>query len=195
MPIGFQTMSHGEIPIGFFNIESDIFLINNYFIFASELSKAIQNWTKGEDELEMDLKMYIIEDNKNIGNLMGAINGVIFTGFIGELYKLFPFPAKPEDFKQKTGGYKTQKEVDAIIQKYAKLEPVKVIISRDENAITIGEYEFKKEQFHEVIAYIWRGGMPMWKDDIRPDYVEEMMKAVLNSNHWFFQGAVEIGEF
>jgi hypothetical protein len=28
----------------------------------------------------------------DIGNLMGAIYGIDFRGFIGEVYKLFPFP-------------------------------------------------------------------------------------------------------
>ena len=139
MPMGFKTLSHGEIPIGFFNIESDMFLINNYFIFATDLCKAITKWAKGKDEQTDELEMYVIEDPDDIGNLMGAINGIVFTGFIGELYKLYPFPEKPEDFKQKTEGCKTQKEVEEMINKYSKRDKIEIIISKESGMISIGE--------------------------------------------------------
>ncbi len=38
MPLLFQSLSHGEIPFGFFNIETDMILLNNYFIFASDMA-------------------------------------------------------------------------------------------------------------------------------------------------------------
>jgi hypothetical protein len=187
MPLGFKTLSHGEIPIGFFNIESDMFLINNYFIFASDICEAITEWTKGAEEQALELQLFIIEDPEDIGNLMGAINGLVFTGFIGELYKRYPFPEKSEDFMQNTQGYKTQKEVEDIIRNFGKLKKINVLISKKEGTIDIGEYKFSKEQFHEVLAYIWRGGMPLWRDDRRPDYVEVMMKAVMKSENWLFK--------
>jgi hypothetical protein len=186
MPLAFDTISHGEIPIGFFNIESDIFLINQYFIFSSDLCKAIKEWTKSADDFQTELEMYFIEKPEDIGDLMGAISGIAFTGFIGELYKLYPFPEKPEDFKQSPEGYKTRQEVEQIIKKYGILEKVKITISKQDETITIAEYKFNRNQFHEVIAYIWRGGMPEWKEEKRPDYVNDMMKAVMSSAHWLF---------
>ena len=38
MPLLFQSLSHGEIPFGFFNIETDMILLNNYFFFASDMA-------------------------------------------------------------------------------------------------------------------------------------------------------------
>lgn len=190
MPLNFDTLSHDTIPIGFFNIDSDMLLINNYFIFTSELCPAIGIWANGEDSLNTKIDFYIIEEQKDIGNLMGAIRGVIFTGFIGEVYKLFPFPKKREDFKQKPQGYKTQEQVEAIIQKFGKKEKINIVISKSEETIAIGEYVFDRSQFHEVISYIWRGGMPMWKDEKPPKYVKDMMKAVINSKHWLFEPLV-----
>ena len=167
MPISFDTLSHGEIPIGFFNIESDMFLIHNHFIFANDLCSAITEWTKGTENISTELKMYIISDQNDIGNLMGAINGITFTGFIGELYQLYPFPEKNEDFKQNPEGYRTRKKVEEIIIKYSKQVPVAIEIRKEDQTISIGEFKFNKEQFHEVIAYIWRGGMPRWRDEER----------------------------
>jgi hypothetical protein len=187
MPIEFDTLSHGLIPIGFFNIESDMFLINDHFIFASDLCKALTDWTIGPDDQAVELEMYVISSPAGIGNLMGAIRGEVFTGFIGELYKRYPFPQAREDFKQNPEGYKTREEVEEIIKSFGTVETIKIVITQDEGTISIGEYNFNKEQFHEVIAYIWRGGMPMWKNDQRPDYVNEMMKSVLSSDHWLFK--------
>jgi len=50
--------------------------------------------------------IYAIQQREMIGNLSGAIYGYEFTGFIGEVYKLFPFPESPSGFKQKP--YSTQ---------------------------------------------------------------------------------------
>jgi hypothetical protein len=191
MPIGFDTQSHGVIPVGFFNIDTDMLLINNYFIFASDLCQAISDWTKGADDIDTNLKMYVIEDEQDMGNLMGAISGIVFTGFIGEVYKLYPFPKAPEDFRQKPEGDKTQEQVEKLIKKFGKQKKIQIKVSKGKQTIAIGEYIFKKESFHEVILYIWRGGMPMWRDDEQPKYVKDMMKAVLSSKHWLFQVSVE----
>jgi len=187
MPLSFDTMNHGTIAFGFFNIDSDMLLLNNYFIFASELCPAIAKWTSGEDEINTKIEFYIIKEQKDIGNLMGAISGVVFTGFIGELYKLYPFPKEPEAFRQMPEGDNTQKEVEELIKKFAKKVKVDIVISKADNTISIGEYVFNPGQFHDVIGYIWRGGMPMWKDDVRPGYVDDMMKAVIGSKHWLFK--------
>ena len=56
------------------------------------------------------LSGYVIEKFEDIGNLMGAIHGIDLRGFIGAVYQLFPFPQRPEGFKQKLDG-KTNRAV------------------------------------------------------------------------------------
>jgi len=187
MPLSFQTVSHGEIPVGFFNIDTDMILINNYFVFASDFCKCITDWTKGKENFESEVEMYMIDNLEKIGNLMGAIAGRVYNGFIGEVYKKFPFPEKREDFKQKPEGFKSRNDIEQIIQNFAEKRSIIIAISRTKTTISIGDYEFNTEQFHEVISYLWRGGMPKWKDENRPKYVEEMMKAVITSKHWLFK--------
>ena len=87
MPFAFNTKSHGEIPIGFFNIDTDMILINNYFVFTSDFCKWVSAWAAGKQNIKTEKEFYIIENPKEIGNLMGAISGEVFTGFIGDLYK------------------------------------------------------------------------------------------------------------
>ena len=36
MPLSFESMSHGTIAFGFFNIESDMLLCDRYFFFADD---------------------------------------------------------------------------------------------------------------------------------------------------------------
>jgi hypothetical protein len=187
MPLSFKTMSHGEIPVGFFNIDTDMILINNYFVFASDFCDWIIDWTKSKKDLNAEKEMYVILDLKDIGDLMGAISGRVFSGFVGEVYKKFPFPDKPEDFRQKPEGFKARKNIEKIIKEFAVQESIKIIISLEGRTIEIGDYVFSREHFHEVISYIWRGGMPKWKDNERPEYVKEMMKAVITSQHWLFR--------
>ena len=187
MPLSFKTMSHGEIPIGFFNIDTDMILINNYFVFASDFCDWLSKWTMVNRDLNTKKEMYVISDPKDIGDLMGAISGRVFTGFIGEVYKKFPFPDKPEDFRQKPDGFKTRNIIEKIIKEFAVQESISIITSLEGKTIAIGDYVFSRAHFHEVISYIWRGGMPKWKDDEGPDYVKDMMNAVITSQHWLFR--------
>jgi len=36
MPISFPSKSHGQIPIGFFNIETGMLLMDRYFFFSTD---------------------------------------------------------------------------------------------------------------------------------------------------------------
>jgi len=35
MPLAFESISHGTIAFGFFNIDSDMLLLDRYFIFST----------------------------------------------------------------------------------------------------------------------------------------------------------------
>jgi len=103
-----------------------------------------------------------------------AIHGVRFTGFIGELYRRFPFPRQPEDFKQNPDGFRTQSIVSEKIAKFAQSQKIAVTIDNQKMEVGIGIYRFNRIQFHELLKYVWRGGYPRWKNEIRPDYVLAM---------------------
>jgi hypothetical protein len=36
MPLAFESESHGTIAFGFFNIESDVLLLDRYFFFTTD---------------------------------------------------------------------------------------------------------------------------------------------------------------
>jgi hypothetical protein len=192
MPLEFQSISHGKIAFGFFNIETDMILLNQYFLFANDfcddISEIAEIPLKGIYESSWDI--YLIENNVDMGNLMGAIYGIDLRGFIGEVYKLFPFPKKREDFKQKPEGFKTRTLIEELIQKFAKRINIPFVINQKDDKIGIGEYFFDRTSFQELIKYIWLGGFPCWKDGIRPDYVSKMKGMIKKSKKPLFDGLI-----
>ncbi len=177
MPLLFNSINKGEIAFGFFNIETDMLLLENYFFFASDFCKTVADFAKAglPENIKFEIPGYFIPNNK-IGNLMGAIHGINFSGFIGEIYKIFPFPEKQEDFKQSPEGYKNREIVEKIIVKYGNKIVIPII--QQSNIFKIGEYEFTEEQLLQLINYVWVGGYPRWKDEKRPFYVEEMRNQI-----------------
>jgi hypothetical protein len=192
MPLEFQSISHGKIAFGFFNIETDIILLDQYFLFANDfcddISEIAEIPLKGIYESSWDI--YLIENNVDMGNLMGAIYGIDLRGFIGEVYKLFPFPKHQEDFKQNPGGFKNRILIDELIQKFAKRLNISFVIHQKDDKIGIGEYFFDRTSFQELIKYIWLGGFPRWKDGIRPDYVLKMKGMIKKSKNPLFDGLI-----
>ncbi len=192
MPLLFKSLSHGDVPFGFFNIETDIILLNNYFFFAGDVSHHIVELTslRPDEPCVMDWDAYILEENQ-IGNLMGAITGVDLRGFIGEVYGHFPFPYIPEEFKQHPEGYKNRELVENIIRRYAPLTKVKVSVDSTALTIRVGDYVFDKPVFNELIRYLWVGGYPQWRNGVRPDYIMKMKESVEHSFHPLFGSTLQ----
>jgi hypothetical protein len=194
MPLAFESLSHGTVAFGFFNIDSDMLLLDRHFFFSTEFCGSVGDLSENKKALRLD--GYTIDDPASIGNLMGAIHGVEYTGFIGALYKIHPFPEKPEDFRQKPEGTETQEAVRSLITEYAR--PLSITISVTAGGgefaeagggeIDIGGYRFSRSSFRELILYVWRGGYPRWREDTPPRYVEEMKTKIEVSDHRLFRG-------
>lgn len=186
MPLLFQSLSHGEIPFGFFNIETDMILLNNYFFFASDMAENVIKLAENKEESqEQTWPIYILGEGQ-IGNLMGAISGVVFQGFIGEVYTHFPFPHEPERFKQNPEGYKTRGLIEEIVSRYTGLTTITVTVHTQEQRLYIGDYHFNKPGFHALLGYLWAGGYPKWKDGVKPSYILKMREAIERSSNPLF---------
>ncbi len=184
MPLAFESISHGTVAFGFFNIDSDMLLLDRYFFFSTAFCGHINDiaaWEPGESK-QLSWQVYHIPDPEKVGDLMGAIHGVRFTGFIGEVYKRYPFPQKKADFKQKPGGIRTHDIVEAIIQKFGKRSEVLFTLDEVQNEAAIGPYRFSRSSFQALIRYVWQGGYPRWRDEQRPDYVLTMRDGIHGSH-------------
>ena len=119
---------------------------------------------------------------------MGAQLGISFEGFMGELYKSYPFPEKRKDFRQNTHGYLSRPNVEPIIAKWGVRKNIEVLINHELAQVRIGEYHFTKSVFHDLIRYLWRGGLPKWQSEGRPGYVIEMKNRLQESQNRIFNG-------
>ena len=192
MPLSFESNSHGTIAFGFFNIESDMLLLDRYFLFASDFCSRIgelAETTDGEAR-HTRWRVYHIESPEKIGDLMGAIHGIRYTGFLGEVYRQFPFPQESAGFKQKPDGDRTRSLISEIIANFARPQEIPVTVSNNGDEIEIGVYKFSRAQFQELLNYVWRGGYPRWQDDLRPDYVESMKEKIINNSKFLFANMV-----
>jgi hypothetical protein len=189
MPLSFESMSHGTIAFGFFNIDSDMLLLEQYFLFGSEFCLYIGEMAENFNEAQYKSKwpVYAIEDREQIGDLMGAIHGIRFTGFIGELYRRYPFPQESAAFKQKPEGYLNQAVVRDIVSRYARQVLLPVEANHRALEVDIGTYKFSRKTFQELITYVWQGGYPRWRDGIRPDYVLDMKNKIEGRRHGLFE--------
>ena len=192
MPLAFDSISHGSVAFGFFNIDSDMLLLDRYFFFAPEFCDYVSGIS--DSDLDGDYKnhwqVYHIADQQDIGDLMGAIHGIRHVGFIGDSYRRFPFPEKPEDFKQKPEGFKNRAIMEAMIEKYTGLTRIPFTALKEVREISIGAYIFSRASFQDLIKYVWRGGYPRWRDETRPDYVMAMKRKIEQGKHWLFDGFV-----
>ena len=188
MPLSFQTLHHGPVAFGFFNIESDMLLLQRYFFFADAFCGYISSCADHETWNPVgELEIYEIANPTDVGDLMGAIHGIRHTGFIGETYRKYPFPEDPARFKQNPNGFKTQEIFRAMIGPYAEISKIPFI--RQENrCVRIGDYTFDRGAFHGLLRYVGQGGYPRWKDEVRPDYVRAMKDRIDESSNDMFDG-------
>jgi hypothetical protein len=189
MPLTFESLSHGTVAFGFFNIESDMLLLESYFFFAPDFCGLVEKFAGAPELREAAWTVSVISEREAIGDLMGAIHGVRFTGFIGEVYRRFPFPGLPEGFRQNPEGFRTRPVMEAIIARYGRPAEIEVAVSAAGREVGIGDYRFGREAFHELLGYVWRGGYPRWRDGVRPEEVRRMAAAVRASRAALFAGA------
>ena len=188
MPLAFESLSHGTIAFGFFKIETDMLLLDRYFFFADSFCINISNIPvlKRNDTFSTTWQAYFIDTVEKIGDLMGAINGERYIGFIGEVYRRFPFPTNPSEFKQKPQGFRNRPAIEAIVEKYGDLIEIQFKIEKAAQEVVIGDYKFSRAVFHELIRYVWRGGYPRWKNEARPSYVLDMKSKLKQSRNILF---------
>ncbi len=180
MPLAFPSASHGTIAFGFFNIETDMLLLQHDFFFADTFCSALLELEQGGDAR---MEAWQIVDPRRRGDLHGAIAGEVLDGFIGATYQRWPFPAAPSGFKQNPRGGATQSAVRQLIEPFGKR--VELRVRREAALLAVGEHQFTDEQLGLLVEYVDCGGFPRWRDDLRPDYVRELVRRLIeNGSVW-----------
>jgi hypothetical protein len=190
VPLAFESLNQGVVAFGFFNVDTDLLLLEHYFFFAEEFCASIVHLAERKEQISFETSwdVYDIPKLAEIGDLSGAIHGLHYTGFIGEVYRRFPFPGREEDFKQKPEGFQNRSAVKSILEKYARTTTIPVRADKAHDTVAVGECLFARKVFHRLIEYVWVGGYPQWRDGIRPGYVVEMRRTMEKSPNWLFAG-------
>jgi hypothetical protein len=184
MPLAFHSLSHGTVAFGFFNIETDMLLLERVFFFADRFCRAVVElaWAVDQagDSASGDVGQatfggWQIEQPAALGNLHGAIAGADLSGFIGATYRRFPFPAHPDGFKQSPHGGQRQSEVTEMIECYGRRERFTLTCGAGGRSVRLGDYEFDRHAFTELVDYVEHGGYPRYRKEARPDCVRVMM--------------------
>ncbi len=192
MPLAFESLSHGPVAFGFFNVDTDLLLLERYFFFADFFCSRIEQLARLEsgEAVEENWAIREIPDPEEVGDLMGAIHGVRFTGFIGQVYRHFPFPDRPAEFRQKPEGSRNRDLLLALLKRRALPVSVPFCVAAGGRRAAIGRYGFSRQVFQELVGYVWRGGYPRWREGIRPEYVSAMKERVAGSANPLLQGMV-----
>lgn len=178
MPLAFSSTSHGTVAFGFFNIQTDMLLLEELFFFADRFCRAVVELVRQPGSEQIVLPGWRIAERRRIGNLHGAIDGVDRSGFIGATYARWPFPSSADEFKQSPEGARTQPEVEAMITDFGQTVRLSLGAVPEGDLVAIGEYRFDWRELAALIAYVDRGGYPRWRGGVRPDYVVRMMDAL-----------------
>ena len=162
MPWAFQSINRGVIPFGFFNIETDMLLLDQYFFFDGEFCNFIGDLAEQEKEavFRSSLAVDLIADRQQIGDLMGAIHDVHYSGFIGEVYRRFPFPRREEDFKQKPSGSQNREALKKLIAGYAEKIEIQFQADPVQETVLFGELLFRKVVSSRVDPLCLAGRVP-----------------------------------
>ena len=77
MPLAFQSINKGVIPFGFFNIETDLLIMDQYFVFAYDFCQNILDMSEKEGQASQIVtwKIYHIEDRSDIGDFKAREEG------------------------------------------------------------------------------------------------------------------------
>lgn len=183
MPLTFSSLSHGTVAFGFFNIETDALLLDRLFFFCTDFCAAVceLEGARGTPAPAVSLAGYAFDDPSLIGDLLGAIHGTRHEGYLGEVYRRWPFPSDPEQFRQRLSGAENRDASEALLRVWSRPTTLPVTVSPPRHTVSIGPYRFSSEGYLQLLAYVWRGGYPTWEgfeQGRRPACVTEMARAV-----------------
>lgn len=189
MPLAFDSLSHGRIAFGFFNVDVDLLLLDRHFFFADEFCGHTASWASGyaDEYPAVRWTVRLAERPGDVGDLHGAIQGFRLTGLIGDVYRRFPFPGHADGFKQDPDGRRNREAVAPLLDRWTR--PVGITLWVDRGLeVGIGPYRFSRYGFHDLVRYVWQGGYPRWQGEIRPDYALEMKARVDSSRTALYRG-------
>ncbi len=186
MPLAFQSASHGAVAFGYFNVDVDLLLLERLVFDTDGWCGAIEELASGAGAAR--IAGFRLGSRAALGDLMGAIHGVRYEGFLGDVYRRFPFPADPARFAQRADGAARRETALRLLRPRAEPRDIALAVDGDRGGVSLDGIRFARPWFQELVAYVWRGGWPRWADERRPAAVEHMRRVVTRSTDELFDG-------
>jgi hypothetical protein len=182
MPLAFSSLSHGTVAFGFYNVETDGLLLDRFFFFCTDFCRAASQLEelRFQNERCVAVPGFRFEEPERIGDLHGAIEGVRHGGYLGEVYRRWPFPSRPEEFRQRLHGARNRGAVEDLLRRWAPPFEIPIAFSASEERYRIGPYVFSEGQYAALLASVLRGGYPTWEgfeEGLCPAYVANLGRA------------------
>jgi hypothetical protein len=175
VPLAFPALSPARVVFGFFNVETDLLLLERSCFFARDFCGAIAALGAGDSEATVTARR--VDGAARLGDLHGAMTGRDLGGLIGATYRRWPFPATADGFRQSPEGEANRAEVEALIEPFGRR--IELVVARRAGVTKVGDVVLDLDQLGGLVAYVDRGGLPRWRDERRPEYVLEMARALL----------------
>ncbi len=160
MPLLHSSTSHGDIAFGFYNIEIDGLLLDGLFFYCTDFCRVMGELASEPGEGE--IAGYRFDNPMLIGDFHGAMQGVNYTGYMGELFQRWPMPETQAEFRQKPVGEERRDESEAMLARHAEAKTISCRRNEDD-VVEIGAYIFSPGQFLDLVHYVRRGGYPTWE--------------------------------
>jgi hypothetical protein len=77
-----------------------------------------------------------------------------------------------------------------MVQNYATRTDIPILIDQEMDQVVIGEFVFSRSVFQDLIQYIWVGGFPRWRENLRPGYVLSMKEKIEHLRKSPFEGLI-----
>jgi hypothetical protein len=193
MPLLFNSLSHGVVSFGFYNIETDGLLLGQHFFFCTDFCTAIKAlFEKPLDEAaNTAFSGHVFHDPQRIGDLKGAIHGSRHTGFFGEIYRMWPFSEAPGAFRQKLHCFENREQTLALLELMATSIEIQLTRKSNFQRVAIGSYHFSRGEFVRLLQYVVRGGYPTWEDHNEsqlPDQLRVLRQLLAQHEEWLMGG-------
>jgi hypothetical protein len=189
MPLAFRSIDHGVVAFGFFNIDTDLLLLERTLVWGEHFTTALGALAAAAPDAltTTTLPAFRVPPERSLGNVMGAIQGFDRGGFIGAVYDRFPFPEDPAAFRQRPEVAGNRAAITALLEQWAEPSEQTLVHDPGTGLVTVAGITFEAGWFRDLVAYVWRGGYPRWLDERRPQYVVEMRRAIEDSSHPLFR--------
>ncbi len=190
MPLAFNSLSHGTVAFGFFHIETQMLLLDRLFFWACDFCRVVTGLAQEQsgEVFQTEMAAFEITSPQDFGDLHGAIAGTALHGFLGALYRRWPFPRDPGRFRQKPQGAAPDEVVLAELGRYGRPRTMAVRAHAGHGTFDLGDYVFSRSGLQALVDYVWRGGMPGWQEARRPEYLEQAARILRQSDSPWFQG-------